>query len=149
MNPSSEWYQAVASITVGVLSAPSGLPVPRTQPESCVVCLPSRQTGYWFTHFVDEGTEAPRCPCTSQELAPHVPRFPFICMGVLISTSRRGGLGLRTSATVPAEPGKASRRCVQSPTCVHRQVCIRCRSHPSSRCSTPATAVRQPPHPLP
>lgn len=40
----------------------------------------------------------------SQELVPRIPRFPFylfICVGVLISTSRRGALGLRTSATVP------------------------------------------------
>lgn len=73
----------------------------------------------------------------------------FYLHGVLISTSRRGALGLRTSATVPAEPGKASRRCVQRATCVHRRVCTCCRSHPSGCCSTPSTAVRQPPRPLP
>lgn len=72
MNLSSEPCQAVASIAVGCHQHPQGYPVPSTQPESwCVVCLPSRQAGYWFA-LVGEGTEAPGVSLHSQELVPRI-----------------------------------------------------------------------------
>lgn len=63
----------------------------------------------------------------SQELVPRIPRFPFclfICVGVLISTSRRGALGLRTSATVPCR----ARQGIQE-VCTEPQLWTQARVH--------------------
>ena len=83
----------------------------------------------------------------SQELAPHGPRFPLICLFAWVFSSVVLGeepWGLEALPRCPAERGRASRRCVQSSTCVHRRVCTRCRFHPSGSYSTPSPAVRHP-----
>lgn len=151
MNPSSERCQAMASIAVGVPSAPSAC---AKHPARVLVCgVPAFPTGWVLVHpLVGEGTEAPGCPCTPRSWCPAFPGFLFICVFVWVFSSVLLGKepwGLEPLPRCPAEPGRASRRCVQSPSCGHRHVCTRCGFHPSGSCSTPSPAVRQTPNPLP